>query len=383
MPGRRFVLLIALVLLGLLPAAAASARSLPTQLSDQIARAAEQGRLHEAALGDIIDDRRRTANRQLETAVVAAISENPELFGEIMIEAHRQAPESRASLDATIATMFPGFAGALPGPGEAPPRDAQRREGASPAARDLPAVDARAQVLPGVPSPEERPQNWPVLPKEGGVDGYADIDPLEGLNKVFFYFNGALDFLIFEPLARGYRFVTPEGARVAIGRAFDNLASPIIFANDLLQFRFHHAATTFSRFAINSTVGLLGLFDVAAELGLERHDADFGQTLYGYGVGDGIYLVLPLLGPTTVRDAIGTGVDGLFDPRNWLLGPVERLPLFVGEGMVRREEVIEAVDFMVENSDNIYDAVRAWTYQQRRIELAGECPHKTRIVCKP
>ena len=187
---------------------------------------------------------------------------------------------------------------------------------------------------------------------------------------MFFYTNGALDFLIFEPLARGYRYVTPEAAQHALSRAFDNLASPMIFANDLLQLRFRRAAVTLSRFAINSTVGLLGLLDVAAELGLEGHDADFGQTLYSYGVGDGIYLVLPLFGPTTVRDAIGLGVDSLVDPRTWFLGTTERLALYAGEGVVRREELIEAVNFLIENADSNYDAVRAWTYQQRARELA-------------
>ena len=378
MPGRRIAAWLALALLCLVPAFAAAAQSLPPHLAESIAQAAERGRLHEAALGDTIDDRRRTANRQLETAVVAAITQSPELFTEIMREAHRQAPEYRASLDATITGMFPGFAGALPGPAETtPPRRAPARE--APRARSF--IDARAQAIPGVPSPEERPHNWPILPKEGGIDGYADIDPLEGLNKVFFYANGALDFLLFEPLARTYRYVTPEEARDAIGRAFDNLSSPIIFANDLLQLRFHRAATTFSRFFINSTVGVLGLFDVAAELGLERHEADFGQTLHAMGVGDGVYLVLPFFGPTTARDAVGMGIDGLLDPRSWFLNSTTRLALYAGEGVVRREQVIDAVDFMLEHTDSTYEAVRAWTYQQRQYELTGECERKTRIIC--
>ncbi len=377
MLGRPIAAVIALALLCLVPAFAASAQSLPPHLAESIAQAAEQGRLHEASLGDIIDDRRRTANRQLETAVVAAISQSPGLFAEIMREAHRQAPESRVSLDATISGMFPGFAGALPGPSETP----QPRQAAREAPRARPVIDARAQVIPGVPPPDERPHNWPILPKEGGIDGYADIDPLEGLNKVFFYANGALDFLIFEPLARTYRYVTPEVARDALGRAFDNLSSPIIFANDLLQLRFHRAATTFSRFVINSTVGVLGLFDVAAELGLKRHEADFGQTLHAMGVGDGVYLVLPFFGPTTARDAVGLGIDGLLDPRSWFLNSTTRLALYASEGVVRREQVIEAVDFMLEHTDSTYEAVRAWTYQQRQFELTGECERETRIIC--
>lgn len=365
--ARAFALLFALAVLCTAFSFAASAQTLPLDMAKRIGASAEQGRSHQASLGDTIDERRQIANRQLETVVVAAIAERPELFQAIMREAYRQAPESQVNLSATVVSMFPGFAGALPQLSREPPRRAAP-EPEPP--RVIPPPDARAQDLTRAPSSGERPADWPILPKEGGIDGYADKDPLEGLNRVFFYTNGALDFLIFEPLARGYRYVTPEAAQHALSRAFDNLASPMIFANDLLQLRFRRAAVTLSRFAINSTVGLLGLLDVAAELGLEGHDADFGQTLYSYGVGDGIYLVLPLFGPTTVRDAIGLGVDSLVDPRTWFLGTTERLALYAGEGVVRREELIEAVNFLIENADSNYDAVRAWTYQQRARELA-------------
>lgn len=362
--SRLFTMLFALAVLCLVPTIGAVAQALPPELAARIGAAAEQGRRHQASLSDFIDERRQIANRQLETVVVSAIAERPELFQAIMREAYLQAPESHANLNLTVISMFPGFAGVLPDLSGAPPRQAEPE-----APPVVASHDARAPDFPRDATPGDRPANWPILPKEGGIDGYADKDPLEGLNRVFFYANGALDLLLFEPLARGYRFVTPEAAQHALSRAFDNLASPIIFANDLLQLRFHRAATTLSRFAINSTVGVLGLFDVAAELGLEPHDADFGQTLYTYGVGDGIYLVLPLFGPTTARDAVGLGVDSLFDPRSWLLGSTERLALYAGEGVVRREELIEAVNYLIENAESNYNAARAWTFQQREAEL--------------
>lgn len=333
----------------------ALAQSLPRELAQRISMAAEQGRQHQAALSYFIDERRQGANRQLEAAVITAINQRPDLFKSIIQEAHRQAPESLVSLNTLVSGMFPGFAGTL---------------------RALPMGVAALS-----PSLDERPAEWPVLIKEGGIDGYADKDPLELVNKIFFYTNGGLDFIIFEPLARGYRYIVPAGLRHALGRAFDNLSLPITFANDLLQFRFRRAATTFSRFAINSTTGVLGLFDAAADLGLEGHDADFGQTLHYYGVGDGIYLVLPLFGPTTMRDAIGIGVNSLLDPRSWFISSAERYALFATEGVVRREEQIDAIDFLVDHSYATYEDVRAWSFQQRERELLGECKHRTHILC--
>ena len=231
----------------------------------------------------------------------------------------------------------------------------------------------------GVPPPERRPADWPVLPREGGADGYDD--PLEGMNRVFFYVNGALDYVSFDPLARAYRFVTPAPARRAIRRAFTNMAEPVVAVNHLLQADFTRAARSVGRFLVNGIAGVAGLFDVATGLGLEADDADFGQTLHRYGVGDGFYLVLPVFGPWTARDALGFGVDGLFDPRTHLLADVPRLSLALGEGVVRREELIDPVDFLAEHAADHYEAVRAWTYQQRRREIAGGCARAGEAAC--
>ena len=233
--------------------------------------------------------------------------------------------------------------------------------------------------LADAPPIESRGADWPVLPREGGEDGYDD--PLEGMNRVFTYVNGAFDFLIFEPLVRFYRGFMPTDARHAVSRAFTNLAEPIVVVNHLLQLEGGRAATSASRFLLNSTVGVAGLFDVATDVGLEADDADFGQTLHHYGVGEGPYLVLPVFGPTTVRDAVGFGVDGLIDPRGYLLEPTPRLLLSLGEGGVRREEVIDPVDFLVEYALDHYDAVRAWNYQERQRELTGGCTEPVYVIC--
>ena len=233
--------------------------------------------------------------------------------------------------------------------------------------------------LADAPAIEDRGADWPVLPREGGEDGYDD--PFEGVNQVFFYINGAFDFLVFEPVAQFYRGFMPTDARHAVSRAFTNLAEPVVAANHLLQLEGARAATSMGRFAVNSTAGAAGLFDVATELGLEADDTDFGQTLHHYGAGSGPYLVLPIFGPTTVRDAVGFGVDGLLDPRGYLIEPTARLYLSLGEGAVRREEVIDPVDFLVEYALDHYDAVRAWNYQERQRELTGGCTEPRYVTC--
>ena len=138
-------------------------------------------------------------------------------------------------------------------------------------------------------------------------------DPLEPFNRSMFWVNDKLYFYLFKPVARVYR-VVPEPARESVGKAFSNLGMPVRFANSLLQLKIKRAGTELSRFVINSTLGFFGLFDPAHNMGLKQHDEDFGQTLGHYGTGTGFYLVLPIMGPSNLRDGIGDFVDGLADP---------------------------------------------------------------------
>ena len=236
-----------------------------------------------------------------------------------------------------------------------------------------------ALPIAGAELVESRGADWPVLPREGGEDGYDD--PLEYMNRVFFYMNGAFDVLFFEPLARFYRGMMPTDARVAISRAYTNLAEPVVAANHLLQLDGRRAGTSLGRFLVNSTAGAAGLFDVATDVGLPADDSDFGQTLHHYGIDEGPYLVLPLFGPTTARDAVGFGVDGLLDLRTYLLDPTPRGLLSLGEGVVRREELIDPVDFLIEHAVDHYTAVRAWNYQERQRELTGGCTEPKYVIC--
>ena len=130
-------------------------------------------------------------------------------------------------------------------------------------------------------------------------------DPWEGLNRATFEFNDGLDRAVIRPVAEGYRFVMPTPARDAITNFFANLKDPWIAINKLLQGKPRLAIDDLGRFVWNSTFGLLGLIDVASDMGLPKHNEDFGQTLAVWGAGSGAYLVLPILGPSSVRDGIG------------------------------------------------------------------------------
>ena len=149
--------------------------------------------------------------------------------------------------------------------------------------------------------------------------GSTDLaDPYEGFNRKMFAFNNGLDKYALDPAATAYKTVTPEFARDRVGDFLSNLTGPVVFANDVLQGEAKRAGTTFARFGINSTIGILGLFDPATEIGLERHREDFGQTLAVWGVESGPYIVMPVLGPTTPRDLVGFGVDRAMDPLTWV-----------------------------------------------------------------
>lgn len=140
-------------------------------------------------------------------------------------------------------------------------------------------------------------------------------DPWEGINRKTFAFNDTLDAYALKPVAEGYRASVPLPARTNASNFFGNLEDVWTGFNNLLQGKPKDGASDFGRFAINSTVGILGFFDVASELGLEKHDEDFGQTLGRWGVGAGPYVVLPVLGPSTLRDTSGMVVDRLaFNP---------------------------------------------------------------------
>lgn len=143
----------------------------------------------------------------------------------------------------------------------------------------------------------------------------APNDPLERYNRAMYKFNDKFDTYLLKPVAQGYDAITPAPVQKGISNFFSNLDDVLVIVNDLFQFKFKQAASDTGRFLINSTLGLLGLIDWASDMGLEKHNEDFGQTLGHWGVPSGPYFILPFLGSSTIRDTAGFAVDeSYFDP---------------------------------------------------------------------
>jgi len=196
-------------------------------------------------------------------------------------------------------------------------------------------------------------------------------DPLEEGNRVVFGFNQKLDDWFWSPVTRAYRFVTPEIARVGIRRALHNLNTPVYVANHLLQLRLRDAGEAFGAFALNSTLGVLGLFEPAKEAGWESRPADFGQTLGLVGVASGPYLVIPVFGPTTVRDGFGNAVDYFLQPLNYVLGIPTQILWGGGAGLSLREEVSDQLIALERSSVDFYAVMRS-AYRQNRDQVVAE-----------
>jgi phospholipid-binding lipoprotein MlaA len=194
-------------------------------------------------------------------------------------------------------------------------------------------------------------------------------DPWEPFNRQMLAVNDGLDRWIVSPLVDVYTFVMPGPARVCLRRFFFNLRSPAILANDVFQLELRDAGVTLGRFVTNSTIGVAGFFDPAAELGLAAHDADFGQTLALAGVPSGPFLIVPLLGPMCLRDGVGTITDMFFRPTTYLLGPIDQLFYYSihggGAGIVEREREDRALDALRASSVDYYAALRNAYYQYR------------------
>jgi phospholipid-binding lipoprotein MlaA len=207
-------------------------------------------------------------------------------------------------------------------------------------------------------------------------------DPLEPLNRQTLELNQFFDRILFRPVAKAYVFVVPEPGRDMIHHFLDNLKEPTLFFNNVLQGEFKRAGITFVRFLVNSSAGIGGLFDVATISKLDRQYADFGQTLFVWGVGSGPYLILPIFGPSNPRDAIGKGVDSYDDPITIVANDHGLTELMTGRfvlgGVDDRAQVLDILDNLEKNSVDFYAELRSLSQQNRNAELRhGETPATT------
>lgn len=202
-----------------------------------------------------------------------------------------------------------------------------------------------------------------------------EYDPWESFNEKMFTVNRNLDRYALKPAAKGYNFVMPDVMQQMVDNGFDNILVVQRVVNNLLQWRLKGVAIETGRFLINSTLGVGGLFDIAKqEFGLQRTKADFGQTLGIWGFGPGPYLVLPLLPPLTVRDGIGTAVDGAMDPLVYVLPFIwDRLGMKAGSTINERSLNLDLFQGFEETTVDLYSAVRNG-YLQRRQNLIKSPP---------
>lgn len=203
-------------------------------------------------------------------------------------------------------------------------------------------------------------------------------DPFEPLNRGVYQFNDALDRTVAKPVAKGYDAVMPETGKIMVSNFFSNLDDVLVTLNDLLQFKLVQATSDFGRILINTSVGVLGLVDVASQSGFEKHDEDFGQTLGYWGINSGPYLMLPILGPSTVRDGIGFYVD----TRPSLMRRVKHMrtrnQLYLTRAINRRAQLLEQEKILEGAAIDRYELIRD-AYLQRRQSLVydGNPPRPT------
>lgn len=204
-------------------------------------------------------------------------------------------------------------------------------------------------------------------------------DPLEPFNRGVYKFNDALDTAVLKPVATAYRDVTPPLIRRGVGNFFANLEDIWSFANNALQFKGQAAGDSLARFGVNTFIGIGGIFDVASDLSIEKHAKDFGHTLGYWGVAPGPYLVLPLLGPSTLRDTVALPVDMSAD----LVSQVSHIPARNSAKVIRiidnRSELLRASDMLDEIALDKYSFIRDAYLQRRRNAIYDGNPPEERF----
>jgi len=195
-------------------------------------------------------------------------------------------------------------------------------------------------------------------------------DPFERFNRGAYAFNDGLDRSLVRPLARGYKTITPQPVQTGVTNFFRNATYPITLVNNLLQGKLKAAVSDTGRLLLNTTFGLGGLLDPATQSGLDLNDEDFGQTLGAWGVKPGAYLMLPLLGPYTIRDGIGSLADNFVEPRSYIDDTTTRYGLWAFDKFETRVRLLDT-DALLDRAGDPYAFVRS-AYLQRREYLVGD-----------
>ena len=203
------------------------------------------------------------------------------------------------------------------------------------------------------------------VPKNSGED---PADPWESMNRQTFAFNQGMDFILFRPLAKGYEFITPEPVRDGVTGVFQNTMEPANAVNNALQGKVEEGILSLFRLMINSTAGVLGIFDVAKEVDIPRMPEDFGQTLAVWGVPSGPYFVIPIFGPSTVRDAVGLVPEVFMDPNTYVGEAWFTWPWWGAKFVNTRARLLPVTDMMDKTVDP-YVATRNAYLQQRQSSL--------------
>ena len=314
---------------------------------------------------------RQSAEERLSTALVRAIARDPELHAEFIAGAVAIAPEFQEVIVEQASESFPRYQTAITAAGTLWPATVLHVD--HPDARSSASARLSGRKYIQLASNEVGGDN---NVEDLGLDDLGEVedldDPIEPLNRFFVGITDAVDTIVLRPLAVLYGFVMPEQGKRSVRNAFRNLNEPRVFANKLLQAEFEGAGIAVGRLLVNTTVGVAGLFEVADEWGMPRQTADFGQTLYTYGIGPGPHVFVPILGPHSTRHAVGRVGDIVMDPMFWLVPSSITLPLAAGNAVTTRETLIEPLDALREGSVDYYTALRAAYYQNRLKTLRGE-----------
>lgn len=219
-----------------------------------------------------------------------------------------------------------------------------------------------------------------TAPGDDDPEGQAEFretnDAFEPTNRALFAVHEAADRNVLQPVAEAYRDIVPQGIRLAVRNILGNLRAPVILANDLMQGNVTRARSTLGRFMVNSTIGVGGILDVADYWGERGHSEDFGQTLAVWGVGEGHYIFVPLLGPSNPRDLIGQGVDFVINPLSWFgQGILVDVAGYTQLGLTvvdTREALLEPIDQVRSSSLDPYSTLRSAYRQRRGYEIRNE-----------